>query len=256
MKLKFPSFPKLPSYKPKRGRTLRASTARAAQPSVDDYHDQEPTTSLSSAFIVVLVLHVVAVGGIYAFNSIKAHRKTDEIAVSAMEKASAKAAAAKEAAAEATPAPAALPVSAPVAKTQSAATAPAPTPHTYHVRAGETMAKIAGANGISAIQLADANNLKESAPLHAGQVLTIPPAKAGAVDQRKQDFLAMKSTTPRASARSYAVVKGDNPVAIARKLGVSFDQLMKLNGIDDPKKLQIGQVLKVPIKGGTSSSTQ
>ena len=29
---------------------------------------------LSSAFVVVLVLHVVAVGGIYAFNALKAHQ--------------------------------------------------------------------------------------------------------------------------------------------------------------------------------------
>ena len=37
-------------------------------------------------------------------------------------------------------------------------------------------------------------------------------------------------------------------MAIARRLGVSYDELIKLNKIDDPKKLQIGQVLKVPAK--------
>jgi hypothetical protein len=46
---------------------------------MDDY-DDEPQTKLSSAFVVVLILHVVAVGGIYAFNSIKAHRVAREAA--------------------------------------------------------------------------------------------------------------------------------------------------------------------------------
>src|SRR5580698_4164681 len=56
------------------------ATARAARPAMDDYDDEEPTTKLSSAFVVVLILHVVAVGGIYAFNSIKASRKEREAA--------------------------------------------------------------------------------------------------------------------------------------------------------------------------------
>jgi len=57
------------------------ATARAARPAMDNYDDEEPTTKLSSAFVVVLILHVVAVGGIYAFNSIKASRKEREAAV-------------------------------------------------------------------------------------------------------------------------------------------------------------------------------
>src|ERR1700761_2709611 len=57
------------------------ATARAARRPMDDYDEEEPTTRLSSAFIVVLILHVVAVGGIYAFNSIKASRKEREAVV-------------------------------------------------------------------------------------------------------------------------------------------------------------------------------
>jgi LysM repeat protein len=37
-------------------------------------------------------------------------------------------------------------------------------------------------------------------------------------------------------------------VSIAKKMGVSSEELLKLNGLEDPKKLQIGQVLKVPAK--------
>jgi LysM repeat protein len=42
------------------------------------------------------------------------------------------------------------------------------------------------------------------------------------------------------------VKKGDNPVAIAKKLKVSYNDLIALNHIDDPRKLQIGQKLIVP----------
>jgi 2',3'-cyclic-nucleotide 2'-phosphodiesterase/3'-nucleotidase len=50
------------------------------------------------------------------------------------------------------------------------------------------------------------------------------------------------------SGNVYTVAKGDNPVAIARKLHVSYDTLLKLNKIEDPTKLQIGQKLRIPVK--------
>jgi LysM repeat protein len=42
------------------------------------------------------------------------------------------------------------------------------------------------------------------------------------------------------------VKKGDNPVAIAKKLKVSYDDLIALNHIEDPRKLRIGQKLLIP----------
>jgi nucleoid-associated protein YgaU len=52
-----------------------------------------------------------------------------------------------------------------------------------------------------------------------------------------------------APERTYAVKAGDNPASIAREHGVTLDALLRLNGIDDPTKLQIGQVLRVPPEG-------
>ena len=46
---------------------------------------------------------------------------------------------------------------------------------------------------------------------------------------------------------SYTVVKGDSPYKIAKKFKISPDELMKANGITDPKKIQIGQQLKIPV---------
>jgi LysM repeat protein len=52
--------------------------------------------------------------------------------------------------------------------------------------------------------------------------------------------------TPPSSGKTYVVQKGDNPVGIAKKLKVSYNDLIALNHIDDPHKLKIGQKLLVP----------
>jgi LysM repeat protein len=51
---------------------------------------------------------------------------------------------------------------------------------------------------------------------------------------------------PVSSGKTYVVKKGDNPVNIAKKLKVSYDDLMALNHIEDPRKLRIGQKLLIP----------
>jgi len=48
------------------------------------------------------------------------------------------------------------------------------------------------------------------------------------------------------STRSYTVQKGDNMWKIAKRLKIDQGKLMKANGIDDARKLQIGMTLVVP----------
>jgi LysM repeat protein len=55
-----------------------------------------------------------------------------------------------------------------------------------------------------------------------------------------------QAKTVSSSGKTYIVKKGDNPVAIAKRLKVSYNDLISLNHIDDPRKLQIGQKLLVP----------
>ena len=51
---------------------LRAAGQRsAAKYAEEDYSSEEPNVKLSRAFVVVLLLHVVAVGGIFAFSALK-----------------------------------------------------------------------------------------------------------------------------------------------------------------------------------------
>jgi LysM repeat protein len=229
----------LPQPKPRKPRTrLQASASRLTQPVYDDYED-EPTTKLSTAFVVVLVLHLVAVGGIYAFHSIKAHRReADGTAVAANPSASKKSAPAQPApaqeakAAAPAPAPAAAPVSKQAVAVQQPAAAPAPAASAPVAQP----AKPAASGGI----VDKSPSASQAAP---SAVLPQPKAPVPTAPTKA----AAPSPTETAQ-RTYTVAKGDNPVTIAKKMGVSSEELLKLNGLEDPKKLQIGQVLKVPAK--------
>ncbi|MBV8968724.1 MAG: hypothetical protein JO331_06630, partial [Verrucomicrobia bacterium] len=64
------------TFKPPFRRTpkkrLRAAAQRApARYAEEEYVSEEPNVKLSRAFVVVLLLHVVAVGGIFAFSALK-----------------------------------------------------------------------------------------------------------------------------------------------------------------------------------------
>ena len=52
---------------------LRSAAQRAAKYAEED-SAEEPNVKLSRAFVVVLLLHVVAVGGIFAFSALKDHQ--------------------------------------------------------------------------------------------------------------------------------------------------------------------------------------
>jgi LysM repeat protein len=89
-----------------------------------------------------------------------------------------------------------------------------------------------------------------AAPAVAAPVAVAPKT----ADPVKKSAVATTAATTTASAEikdsgtTYTVVKGDNPVNISRRLHVSQEDLLKLNKIDDPKKLRIGLKLRVPAK--------
>ena len=143
----------------------------------------------------------------------------------------------------------------------------------YIVKAGDTMTRIAASLGVSIPDLEKSNGLAGNAVLRVGQSLKIPEkiiaqAAAGAsaevqtVTGSVQQIPGSIAAAAGAAVTSmqggsnapvstldlteYAVVKGDNPYKIAKKFKITPDELMKANGITDPKKIQIGQKLKIP----------
>lgn len=228
---------------------------RTAEP--EDFEEEQPTTRLSTAFIVVVALHLVLVGGIYAFNSIKANRPTYDAPKATV------AAAPKQ---TAEPIEKAAPQNVPVATTQAKAPSnpvlPIGNSRIHQVKAGDTLTKIAQLHGVTTGELAEANGLKETAILRPGQSLNVPaPHVAGAtrstIDARKEFLQTREETAPatgkkaasspaKVIPKTHTIAKNETLTAIVRKYGVSYDELIKLNKIEDPKKLQIGTVLKLP----------
>jgi len=130
-------------------------------------------------------------------------------------------------------------------------------PATYTVKNGDTLGHIAAKFGMSSRELRAENGLK-SDKLSIGQTLRIPggaaAAKSGATPATATEVkTAAAPEAPKHAAPAggtYIVAKGDTPGAIARKLGVSTEDLIKLNNINS-KSLQIGRKLVVP---GTSGA--
>lgn len=273
--------PRPPSPRRAPRRMVRPLHARAAakEDDFDDYDSAaEPSMKLSHAFIVVLVLHVLAVGGVYAFNTLKTHRSPAAPKAAASEKAVQPSAPKAETAvptaattASAKSEPAAKPAAAPSKSDGSA---------THTVVAGDTLTRIATLHKTTVEAIEKANGLEPAATIRVGQMLQIPAAAAAksaapAVAKSspsapvKADPVKASPTKPAApaaspstvakaapsappaapaktSGASYTVAKGDNPYSIAKKFKVSYSELIKANKIEDPTKLQIGQVLIIP----------
>jgi LysM repeat protein len=243
-------------------KTMHARAASSRE-EVEEYESEsEPSMKLSQAFIVVLVLHVVAVAGIYGFNQLKEKP-------------------ARPAAAKAETPEAAASVAVTEKKAETVSKAETPTPAksqesqtTYTVVAGDTLKRIASKFKISIESLEKANNLTSTSIIKVGQTLVIgSSAKAAAAPAQAAESTAKAAPTPAVVAKappvkpaavqekaeaqplekpqtteekSYVVAKGDNPYSLAKKFNITQAALMKANNIDDPKKLKIGQKLLIP----------
>lgn len=175
--------------------TARRSSAAAAGMEFEEM--PEPNMKLSRALLIVLLLHVVAVSGIIAFNAIK--------------------------------------------NRESSFVAPA---------SANTDSKPAVANAASHSDSAKPRSTaveKENAPSEDVKPSHSPSKLSPRDDRAKaQSSAKTPAVKPLPSGKTYVVKKGDNPVTIAKKLKVPYDDLIALNHIEDPRKLRIGQKLLIP----------
>jgi LysM repeat protein len=187
-------IPKLLSRKKLQAATARRPTAASAEMGYEEM--SEPNMKLSRALLIVLLLHVVAVSGIIAFNAIKTRQSSFVPAT------------------------------------------PANTENDSIANVGSTI-KSDGPNPRSALARKEILPRDEAKASHS-------PSKQLAKDEHLKSTEHPKVPAPARSGKVYTVVKGDNPVTIAKKLKVSYDDLIALNHIEDPRKLKIGQKLLVP----------
>lgn len=244
--MKIPRLPRLSSLAPqpkaRKAPTRLAAHARRLTPSAYEDYDEEPTTKLSTAFVVVLVLHLVAVGGIWAFHGIKAKRReadgTAALVAPAKEKAP------TTGAVSTMPAPAPRPAAAPPGNVP----APQVGPQTAQSPSKVPVASVANEKGTTHAATPTAQPAATVVPKVIPVAQVVASNSTAVKPPAVVPLATAQSSAVEVSAKVYTVQKGDNPVAIAKKCGVNYEELLKLNGVEDPKKLQIGQVLKLPAK--------
>ena len=323
--------------RPPPAESLRAKAAANAESYENEEYEaeEEPNMKFSHALVVVLALHVIAVGGVFAFNSIKAGQSASTKGATSL------------------PSPQAAAQSK-LSPTQGAIEGWAGKTHT--VQAGDTLSRIALLYKISVEGIEKENGITTYSMIRVGQVLKIPaptspavakpatdpvtaaakhaflaaktdiakpsvvaakpdiakpplvaaktdivkppvvaaktdivkpPVVAAKTDNAKPPVVAVKTdiakppivaaktevakplavaaTTPKpanaqpspkkaeapsptAESDVYVVAKGDNPYNIAKKLHVSYNDLIAINEIKDPTRVQVGQKLKIPAK--------
>ncbi len=177
---------KLPKFiKPKKKLRATTTTRRSLAPSDEmDYEEMsEPNMKLSRALLIVLVLHVVAVAGIIAFNTIKSRQ-------GAFPQTSAKASPSPSASAKPDVAPSpVVAVAKPNEPTPARALPVTPDAGgaTYTVAKGDNPVKIAKKLKVSESELLAANHIDDPRKLQIGQKLIVPAKKTVKASKKNKD---------------------------------------------------------------------
>ncbi len=102
------------------------------------------------------------------------------------------------------------------------------------IKKGDTLYGISRKYKIPVDQILKRNNIKDASKIKAGQKLYIP---------KKTNTSAKTSNN---KTKIYKIKKGDSLFAIAKKFGLNYTTLMKLNGLSKNSILKIGQTIKIP----------
>ena len=223
---------------------------------------------VSKVVLVVAALHVLVIGGIFVFEGCsRSQSKTPDMAMDESQPGEkpADTAAATTASASA-PVAQTLPsatMTAPVSPSAATAASPLePAARTYVVKKGDSLWKIAKAEGVSHADVMKANNLSKNSVLKIGQKLQIPQvakattatAAAEAAIPSSSDALGTMATAGSADAGSvYLVKSGDSLWKIAQSHHTSVSAIKQANNLSG-ESLKIGQKLKVPAAVSVTSA--
>ncbi len=256
----------------------KSSAFSGNRPLRPDPSEEGPGGRPLRVFWIVLILHIVAVGGILAF-------KLVEGTIDAIARDSVKSNAGSETAPGANRTPAKGNLQRPDMIVDDPSRLGF---RHYRVRSGDNLLSVARRLGVSISELESINGLDQGKSLRPGMILLIPgdkiqalppedvdrlltkPAeaevpKAPAEEARRVTPVVLRPAPPPAPAaatapprapelipralpvgRKYIVVAGDTPYGIARRFGINHHELMRANGISDPRMLQAGQEIIIP----------
>jgi LysM repeat protein len=125
----------------------------------------------------------------------------------------------------------------------------APVVRSYRVQPGDTIGGIALRHRVSEAALLRLNKLDRRGLIYAGQTIRVPGAAVSAARSA-----ARRAATPAVRMTRVTVRTGDTIGAIALRLRVSEAAILKANRIGNPRLLQVGHVLNVPVKAWSRSS--
>lgn len=127
---------------------------------------------------------------------------------------------------------------------------------TYTVVSGDGLYAIARKTGTAIEDLLSLNGLSLNSTIYPGQVLTLSASSESSTNEEttstEESSSSIQETTSEESAASseqpstggtYTVVSGDGLYAIARKTGISIEDLLSLNGLSLNSTIYPGQVL-------------
>jgi LysM repeat protein len=133
-----------------------------------------------------------------------------------------------------TPEITAAPTFTPAPTTSTPTAVPSSTGQTTHVvQRGENLFRIALRYGTTVNAVASANGIANPALIYVGQTLTIPAP-------------GQTPSPPPAGGTTYVVQRGDNLFRIALRYNLSYQYLAQHNGIANPSRIYVGQVLRIP----------
>jgi LysM repeat protein len=151
--------------------------------------------------------------------------------------------------------PTELPTETPTPLPPTPTALPTDNPCQHTVQPGEWLSKIARMYNLTNQDFLRANPWLQNNPdrLQPGDVLAVPgcaPRVSGSVPPAAQppapvDPAALPTPIPL-TERIYTVVPGDTLGAIARKFGITVQQLRQANGILEGDFIRVGQQLKIP----------
>jgi LysM repeat protein len=234
----------------------RKQRVAAAAPEMES---DDSSSKISRALTIIFLIHIVAIGLIFIHQRFLDGRPDDTSTAEAT-------APSTEVAAVAAPAQRRLDL-------PRLASGEKP----YIVRAGDNYARIAASEGVDE---ADLRLINKHVEIRPGLVMKIPPKRITAVEsaevtaiRQQQEIVdiddglvdvpvdvsnapraqmirpnvqAPAAARPAASGQSYVVQQGDSIWRIANRYKVDQDQLMKANGISDPRKVKVGMNLVIP----------
>jgi membrane-bound lytic murein transglycosylase D len=124
-----------------------------------------------------------------------------------------------------------------------------PAERSHRVGSGETLAGIAKEYGVSISALAEANGMRVNSMLRAGRQLVVPPSGRAVVVASAPSAAPPPAAAPAATPAPppagdvYVVRRGDALSEIAKKVGLTEAELLKINRIRNPNFIFEGQKL-------------